>query len=169
MSPKSRPSPLPYLAAPPSGSGPGVLLIHAWWGLNSFFKQTCDRLAAVRGSSIGLVGFSMGAHWALWLAAQRPALPLGAVVAFYGARAGDFSGSRAAYQGHFAEHDKWVSDASLKKLNKNLQAAGRPTELFVYPGTSHWFFESDRDDAYNPQAAELAWTRTIDLLRKQLA
>jgi len=33
-----------YLAAPEKG-GPGVLLLHAWWGLKPFFKQVSDRLA----------------------------------------------------------------------------------------------------------------------------
>lgn len=33
-----------YLAAP-AGGGPGVLLLHAWWGLKPFFKQVCDRIA----------------------------------------------------------------------------------------------------------------------------
>jgi len=33
-----------YLASPPNG-GPGVLVLHAWWGLKPFFKQVCDQLA----------------------------------------------------------------------------------------------------------------------------
>ena len=31
-----------YLA---NGGGAGILLLHAWWGLKPFFKQTCDQLA----------------------------------------------------------------------------------------------------------------------------
>src|SRR5688572_20493043 len=27
------------------GNGPGVLVLHAWWGLKPFFKEFCDRLA----------------------------------------------------------------------------------------------------------------------------
>jgi carboxymethylenebutenolidase len=34
-----------YIAAPRSGSGPGVLVLHSWWGLNGFFKRFCDRFA----------------------------------------------------------------------------------------------------------------------------
>jgi carboxymethylenebutenolidase len=33
-----------YLVAP-ENSGPGVLVLHAWWGLKPFFKQVCDQLA----------------------------------------------------------------------------------------------------------------------------
>jgi carboxymethylenebutenolidase len=206
-----------YIALPPSGKGTGVLVIHAWWGLNDFFKGFCDRLAkegfvtiapdlfegqvtttiagakrlrakpkreptyktliraieqlshhpAIQGSTIGIVGFSMGGHWALWLS-QRSELPIGATVTFYGARAGDYTSSRSVFLGHFAEKDDWVSDAALKKLKKSLETAGRVAEFFVYPDTGHWFFESDRADAFNPQAAELAWERTVNFLRKHL-
>lgn len=34
-----------YLAVPRHGSGPGVLVLHAWWGLTEPFLQVCDRLA----------------------------------------------------------------------------------------------------------------------------
>lgn len=34
-----------YLALPEKGAGPGVLVLHAWWGLNEFFKTLCDQLA----------------------------------------------------------------------------------------------------------------------------
>ena len=33
-----------YLASPKDG-GPGILVLHAWWGLKPFFKQLCDQLA----------------------------------------------------------------------------------------------------------------------------
>lgn len=217
MPAKPPPSANVYIAVPPSGKGKGVLVIHAWWGLNDFFRDVCDRLAgegfvaaapdlfegrvaatitgakrlrarpkreptyktliraieqlkthpAVKGATIGVVGFSMGGHWALWLS-QRPELPIGAAVTFYGARAGDYISSRAAFLGHFAEKDSWVSEAALKKLKKSLETAGKAAEFFVYPDTGHWFFESDREDAYNAQAAELAWERTVKFLRKHL-
>lgn len=34
-----------YLARPPAGSGPGVIVGHAWWGLNNCFQQICESLA----------------------------------------------------------------------------------------------------------------------------
>ncbi len=34
-----------YLAVPSSGAGAGVLVLHAWWGLNDTFRGVCDRLA----------------------------------------------------------------------------------------------------------------------------
>lgn len=36
-----------YLAVPASGSGPGILVLHSWWGLTPFFRTLCDRLAAL--------------------------------------------------------------------------------------------------------------------------
>ena len=35
-----------YLALPGSGSGPGVIVVQEWWGLDSGTKEMTDRLAA---------------------------------------------------------------------------------------------------------------------------
>src|SRR5512135_2256386 len=42
-----------YLALPEQHNAPGVIVLHAWWGLNSVFKKLCDRLA-----SEGFVAFA---------------------------------------------------------------------------------------------------------------
>jgi carboxymethylenebutenolidase len=42
-----------YLALPSQAEAPGVIVLHAWWGLNEVFKNLCDRLAAV-----GFVAFA---------------------------------------------------------------------------------------------------------------
>lgn len=35
-----------YTTSPGSDSYPGILLVHAWWGLNECFRTICDRLAS---------------------------------------------------------------------------------------------------------------------------
>src|SRR5580698_2822421 len=35
-----------YLAVPPSGQGPGVIVIQEWWGLVPHIKEVADRFAA---------------------------------------------------------------------------------------------------------------------------
>lgn len=34
-----------YLAMPEGGTGPGVVMLHEWWGLTAPIRQGCDRLA----------------------------------------------------------------------------------------------------------------------------
>ena len=40
-----RTQPEGFIAAPPSGNGSPVLVLHAWWGLNDTIKALCTRLA----------------------------------------------------------------------------------------------------------------------------
>src|SRR5215210_9432467 len=35
-----------YLALPAKPQGPGILVLHAWWGLTDQVRAVCDRLAA---------------------------------------------------------------------------------------------------------------------------
>ena len=88
-----------------------------------------------------------------------------ATVVFYGTRNGDYSTSQSAFQFHLAETDEYVATSGVKKLQKSLAAADKVAAFHTYPGTSHWFFESDRPEAYKPEAAQLAWIRSIEFLK----
>ncbi|MCQ3978624.1 MAG: hypothetical protein DPW09_34820, partial [Anaerolineae bacterium] len=42
-----------YLVMPEHGEGPGVLVLHAWWGLNDTIRAVCARLAEAGCRSVG--------------------------------------------------------------------------------------------------------------------
>ena len=206
-----------FLAVPPTGKGPGILVLHAWWGLNDTMKAFCTRLAEsgfvafapdlyhgkiadniadaealsrsldtnhvqaeaeiadatlflnerVDQSDRGLavIGFSLGAYYALDLAASDPE-HIRSVVIFYGTGGGDYNSSRAAYLGHFAEKDEFEPQSNVDNLEESLKRAGRPVTFYRYKDTGHWFFEPDRSQAYNQAAASLAWDRTLAFLKR---
>lgn len=207
-----------YLIAPKTSRG-GVLVLHAWWGLNNVFKTYCNSLAAegytafapdlhqgkiaktideakalmeimekdttglakdtvlgsleylrshptVKGNRVGVVGFSMGAYWALWLSTQKPS-EIAAVTLYYGTGPADFSTSQSSYLGHFSPEDEWEPADNIRTFQEEIRAAKRPVSFHFYPGTKHWFVEEDRPE-FNPQAARLAWTRTIEFLNTTL-
>lgn len=205
-----------YFALPQGGQGPGVLVLHPWWGLNDTIRAFCTRLAAAgfvafapdlyhgkvvdtipdaetqssalfndsrqaeaeiataatflsrhtgqTGGGLAVIGFSMGANFALDLAVKAPE-HIRSVVVFYGTGGGNFSQSQAAFLGHFAENDEFEPQSEVDALKAALQSAGRPADFHIYPGTGHWFFEPDRTDAFNQEAASLAWDRTLAFLR----
>ena len=115
--------------------------------------------------TLAVIGFSLGAYYTLDLSAVDPE-HIHSVVIFYGTGPADFSRSRAAYLGHFAEMDEFEPKANVDDLEATLRQAVRPVSFYSYPGTGHWFFEPDRVDAFNPAAASLAWDRTLAFLRR---
>jgi carboxymethylenebutenolidase len=211
------PQPQGFLAVPATGKGNGVLVLHAWWGLNDTIKAFCTRLAqsgfvafapdlyhgkvadTIAGAEalgkaldanylqakaeiaeatmflnqraehadrgLAVIGFSLGAYYALDLAAADPE-HIRSVVLFYGTGPGDFNSSKAAYLGHFAENDQFEPQSNIEELEESLRRAGRPVTFYRYSGTGHWFFEPDRSKAYNQAAASLAWDRTLAFLRR---
>jgi carboxymethylenebutenolidase len=114
---------------------------------------------------LAVIGFSLGANYALDFANAQPER-IRSVVLFYGTGGDDFSHSRAAYLGHFAEADQYEPRSVVDDLENALRRAGRTVTFYHYPGTGHWFFEKDREDAYNQEAASLAWERTMTFLRR---
>jgi len=116
---------------------------------------------------VGVVGFSMGGHWAVWLS-QRAEYRISSTTLYYSARAGDFSRSQSEFQAHFAEVDEWVSKSARNTMEKAIGKAGRHYRSFEYPGTKHWFAEACREAEFNPEAGELALERDIQHLYRSL-
>ena len=119
---------------------------------------------APENGSLAVIGFSLGAYFALDLSITDPEV-IHTVVVFYGTRPGEYGRSKAAYLGHFAENDAFEPQSDVDDLETALKHAGCPVSFYHYQGTGHWFFESDRVQAYNQAAANLAWDRTINFLR----
>lgn len=208
-----------HLAAPSSGRGPCVLVLHSWWGLNEHFRRLCSDLAeagylavapdlfdgriartvaeaqrlraeataqrrepAYRlqirvlkealasgqalGSTASVIGFSMGGHWALWLA-QRQELPIERTVVYYAVRNGNYTHSRSSFMLHLCQHDEWVSSAGTRRLQRSLEEARRPAVFYTYAGTKHWFFERGPEKTFNARAARLSWARTLAFLSEK--
>jgi carboxymethylenebutenolidase len=127
-----------------------------------------DRLAASApgGSTFGAVGFSFGAAWAMWCAAKRPAVA--ASVVYYGTVAGPcLTQASVPVLGHFAQADPYEPEEAVRAFDRSLRDAGRRVVIHRYPGTGHWFAEPSRD-AWRPEAANVAFERTLAFLRVHL-
>ncbi|MFV0259484.1 MAG: dienelactone hydrolase family protein [Acidimicrobiales bacterium] len=203
-----------FLVDPPGGEhGPGVMVLHSWWGLNDWVRSFCRRVAAegftvlapdlfdgvqpiteaegeavlagqnadelsglvmssahtLRAMSadpnrpIAVIGFSMGASLAYWIAARLGSV-INGVVAFYGTQAIDFDEAGAEFLGHYAEDDHIVTEDERVVTESFIRLGGKSTEFHIYPRTRHWFFEDG--DTFHPEAAELAWDRSIAFLHR---
>ena len=122
-----------------------------------------DRLArSAGGPTVGAVGFSFGAAWAMWCAAKRPAVV--ASVVYYGTLQGpSLTRAPVPVLGHFAEADPYEPDEGVVAFERTLRDAGRRVHIHRYPDTGHWFAEPSRD-AWRPEAANLAFERTVAFL-----
>jgi carboxymethylenebutenolidase len=139
----------------------------AWKDIAEALK-VLEEQPGVEGQKIGVIGFSLGAYFALGLSAKDPER-VAAVVLFYGTGPADFSRAQAAYQGHFAAIDEYEPDENVEWLENALQSSGNQVAFYRYEGVGHWFFEPDRPDAYSQAAADLAWERTLTFLKNSLA
>ena len=130
-----------YLALPAAGGGEGVLVLHAWWGLNETIKRFCTRLA-----ESGFVAFA-------------PDL-------YHGKITDSIAGAEAlsdALDGKQGRAD--VADAAMF-LNERVGKGDHGLAMIGF-SLGHWFFEPDRPQAFHSAASDLAWDRTLAFLRRQ--
>ncbi|MGN6189747.1 MAG: dienelactone hydrolase family protein [Conexibacter sp.] len=119
------------------------------------------------------VGFCFGGSQA-FLAATGERLALAGVVGFYGrltsARPNmpspkqHASAARCPVLGLFGGADEAIPQEDVEAFARELQAAGVPYELEVYPDAPHSFF--DRAYEQHAEACADAWRRTLAFLEK---
>jgi carboxymethylenebutenolidase len=116
---------------------------------------------------IGAVGFCYGGGIVNFLATRMPKLKAG--VPFYGNQppAADVPKIRAPLLIHYAETDERIN-AGRAEYEAALKEHKKKYEVLVYPGTQHGF-NNDTTPRYDAAAAKLAWSRTVDFFRKNLA
>ncbi len=117
---------------------------------------------------VGAVGFCWGGGLVNRFATVSPELRAG--VAYYGAQppAGDVPKIKAALQLHYAGLDDRIN-AGIDAYRKELQAGGKTFEIFVYEGVNHAFNNDTSAARYDKKAADLAWGRTVEFLRKYVS
>jgi len=126
-------------------------------------KDVAAAAAVVRHSGrTGVVGYCWGGSLAYLASCE---LPLAAAVVYYG-RVAEYleRKPRCPVMYHYGSADHSIPLTDVERL----RAAQPAAPLYVYEGAGHGF-NCDQRDSYDPEAAALARTRTLDFLARYLA
>lgn len=134
--------------------------------MNDFFAGAEHLMGRDDVTRVGAVGFCYGGGVCNALAVAYP--ELGASVPFYGRQAPvqDVPRIEVPLLLHFAELDERVNEG-WPAYQAALQEHGKTHEGHIYPGVNHGF-HNDSTPRYDPEAAELAWQRTLDWFARYL-
>jgi carboxymethylenebutenolidase len=115
---------------------------------------------------IGAIGFCMGGGFAIAWACTDDRLK--AIAPFYAANPKpiDAVSRLCPVVGSYPEKD--FSASAGRALDEALDKSGIEHDIKIYPGARHSFF-NDRGRAFNKEAAEDSWARTIAFFGKHLA
>jgi carboxymethylenebutenolidase len=122
---------------------------------------------------IGCVGFCAGGSLALWSATLSDKIE--ATVGFYPVlpwerMRPDWSGyAGKAAMIHCSEADGTSAAEGVQVAKRSIEAAGGDCVLYDYRNTKHAFFNDDRPEVFDRQAAASAWARTLKLFRTKLS
>ncbi|HET7876902.1 MAG TPA: dienelactone hydrolase family protein [Methylomirabilota bacterium] len=120
-------------------------------------------------AKLGAVGFCMGGQLALFAGCINPTI--GAVVNFYGIHPNvkpDYSKLTGPVLGLFAEKDAHVNPSAARAVDVAIKGVGKQSEIHIYPGVDHAFFNDERPDVYHKASAEDAWKRTLTHFRQHV-
>lgn len=116
---------------------------------------------------VGAVGFCWGGGMVNAMAVNAP--DLAAAVAYYGRQPDpkDVPRIKAKLLLHYAGKDERIN-AGIAAYETALKAADIPYTLYMYDGVDHAFNNDTNAARYDKAAADLAFGRTIDFLKKAL-
>ncbi len=139
-------------------------------------KAVADGVAAVSylkghansNGKVGTVGFCWGGGMSNQIAVNSPDLAAG--VSYYGIqpKAEEASKIKAKMMLHYAGEDARINER-MDEWKKALDAAKVENQQFVYAGQQHGFNNDTSSARYNKEAADLAWSRTVDFFKKNLS
>jgi len=113
-------------------------------------------------AKISAVGFGWGGWRSFMLATSVPELYR--AVVYCGATPTEgLENVHAPVLGNYAQYDFRVTGNALW-TEKTMREAGKEFKYYVYPNVYHAFYSEGPQ--YNADAAKLAWTRTLDFLKK---
>jgi carboxymethylenebutenolidase len=118
--------------------------------------------ADVDPAKISAVGFGWGGWRSFMLATSVPEL-YRAVVYSGATPTQGFENVHAPVLGNYAQYDFRVTGNAIW-TEKTMHEAGKEFTYYVYPSVYRAFYSAGPQ--YNADAAKLAWTRTLDFLRK---
>ena len=121
---------------------------------------------AVRKDRIGVIGFCWGGQRSILYATANASLK--AAVVFYGATPPEekLANISCPVLANYAQNDSRITDR-VPDTAAAMQRLGKDFDYKIYPGVGHAFF-NDTGSAYNDAAAQDAWSRTIQFLKKNL-
>jgi len=129
------------------------------------YLQSLDN---VNPEQLASVGWCFGGQWAYNMAANN--MGVDASVMYYGrfAMEDDLSMMRADILGHFGEEDTSIAVDDVKQFEAKLSTLDGDHAVFIYPNAGHAFANEDNEEAYNEEAAALAWERTMEFLAREV-
>jgi carboxymethylenebutenolidase len=156
-------------ASEPDGAGKLFMALNIARAEKDLRGAATYLLARSSTKKVGAVGFCMGGQLALFAATLNPAV--GACVNFYGIHPNvkpDYAKLSGPVLGLYAERDGFVTPTVARQVDADIRKAGKASEIHIYPGVDHAFFNDERADVYNGAAAEDAWRRTLTFFRQHL-
>ena len=129
----------------------------------SYLKNRSD----VYPERMASIGWCFGGGWSYQIAKNN--LGVKASIIYYGFfnPKDDLSRMRATILGNFGAEDRGIKVDTVYEFQAKLKTLSGEHEIYIYENAGH-AFANESGRAYNKEAADLAWKRTVAFLKEHL-